>query len=105
VHYIHDHDAEAFEVARAIKDNKKIYDEDRRKTIGQYHIVDGAWIMDTMKRNGYDESAINQWIDQTQTIADSIDIQLDMGETLFPNYEVSDDIQALYKQEKGNLVV
>ncbi|USN57260.1 MAG: hypothetical protein H6766_02090 [Candidatus Peribacteria bacterium] len=105
VHYIRADDAEAFEVARAIKDNKKIYDEDRRKTIGQYHIVDGARIMETMKRNGYDEDTINQRIDQTQTIADSIHIKLDMGDTLFPNYQVSDEMTELYKQEKGNLVV
>ncbi len=105
VRYIQAKDAEAFEVARAIKDNKKIYDEDRRKVVGEYHIVDGDWIVKMMTRNGYDEATIAKRIDQTQEIADRIDIRIDMGETLFPHYQVADRVKELYEKEKNNLVV
>lgn len=105
VHYASPDDKQAYETALAIKDNKKIYEDDRRKVPGDHHIVNEVWIRATLQKNGYDDATITPWIEQTQAIADMIDISIDMGETLFPRYEVSEEVKALYEKEKDSLVV
>lgn len=44
-------DKEAREIALAIKDGKKIYDEDRRKPKGEYHIMSEEEIRTILAKN------------------------------------------------------
>ena len=75
-HYIEPDDKEAAEVALAIKDGKRIYDDDRRKIIGEYYITTEDEVKKVMEKNGYDKALIQQALDLTDTIAESIDIHI-----------------------------
>jgi DNA polymerase III alpha subunit len=52
-------DKQAREVALAIKDGLKIYDESRRKPKGQFHIMDENEIKTILENNGYEKHIIN----------------------------------------------
>ena len=91
-HYVDQSHADAFEVALAIKDGVKIYDESRRKVIGDYHMMSESEIRHQLTQNGYMPDRINDLIETTSYIADRIDISIPLGATLFPLYEVPDDV-------------
>ncbi len=101
-HYIHKSDKDAREMALAIKDWYKMYDEQRRKPKGNYHIATEHEIKMIMKKNWFSDTQIQTMMDQTQTIADNCKVEIELRKTLFPNYETPEDIQELYqKYEKG----
>lgn len=98
-------DKQAREVALAIKDGLKIYDESRRKPKGQFHIMSEDEIRKILEHNGFEKKIINQLIETNNTIADSITTEIDLNQALFPNYETPEDIKELYEQYKDGLVV
>lgn len=102
-HYPKKDDKEAREIALAIKDGKKIYDEDRRKPKGDFHIMDEGEIYELCKKNGYADDMIHQRMDTNSAVADSIITEIDLGQTLFPNYDSPQDIIELYEQYKDQL--
>jgi DNA polymerase III alpha subunit len=95
----------AREVALAIKDGLKIYDENRRKPKGQFHIMTEEEIRDILKNNGTDEPIINKLIETNNIIADNITTDIDLNQALFPNYETPEDVKELYDQHKDSLIV
>jgi len=97
-------DRQAREVALAIKDWLKIYDENRRKPKWEFHIMSEEEIRATLQKNNIDETTINTMIQTNNTIANMIDIQITLNQTLFPNYETPDDIQQLYTQNQDQLI-
>jgi hypothetical protein len=40
----------------------------------------------------------------TQNVADSIDIEIELGKTLFPNYDTPEHIDKMYQKYKDTLV-
>lgn len=98
-------DKEAREVALAIKDGLKIYDENRRKPKGQFHIMTEDEIRNILTKNGREKKTINQLIENNTTIAEQITTEIDLNQTLFPNYETPEDVKELYDQYKEGLVV
>ncbi|HBB03829.1 TPA: hypothetical protein DCZ39_02925 [Patescibacteria group bacterium] len=98
-------DKQAREVALAIKDGLKIYDENRRKPKGQFHIMTEAEIREILENNGLDKNIINQLIQTNNKIADQVTTAIDLNQTLFPNYETPEDVKELYEQYKAGLVV
>lgn len=98
-------DKQAREVALAIKDGLKIYDENRRKPKGQFHIMTEDEIIKIMEDNGFEKHTISQLIETNNKIAESISTEIDLNQTLFPNYDSSEDIKELYEQYKDWLVV
>lgn len=104
-HYIKSSEKEAFEMALAIKDWLKSYDDHRRKVLGDYHFCDENHIVSVMKKNGYSETQIQKRIDQTQTIADQTSLSINLWATYFPQYQTPDRIQKLYDQQKEKLII
>lgn len=98
-------DKQAREVALAIKDGLKIYDENRRKPKGQFHIMSEKEIREILEHNGFEKKIINQLIETNEHIADQIDISIDLNQALFPNYETPEDVKQLYELHKDKLVV
>ena len=96
---------EAREMALAIKDGYKMYDEMRRKPKWEYHIMNEDEIINIMTSNGYEDKQINGWIDNNNKIADSINVKIQLGQYLFPNYDNPEDVKELYEQYKDQLVV
>jgi len=103
--YPSDTDKQAREVALAIKDGLKIYDENRRKPKGQFHIMSEEEIRLILENNGFEKKTINQLIKTNNRIADEITTEIDLNQALFPNYETPEDVRALYEQYKDGLVV
>lgn len=98
-------DKQAREVALAIKDWFKIYDENRRKPKWQFHIMTEEEIREILEHNGIDKKIINHLIETNNTIADQITTEIELNQTLFPNYETPEDIKEIYEQYKDKLVV
>lgn len=98
-------DKQAREVALAIKDGLKIYDENRRKPKGQFHIMNKEEIKKILEKNAYEKHIINRLIETNNKIAESIDIEIDLNQSLFPNYETPEDVKALYEEHKNKLII
>jgi len=98
-------DKQAREVALAIKDGMKIYDESRRKPKGQFYIMTEEEIRDILKNNGIDKAKIDKLIATNTAIAESIETDIDLNQALFPNYETPEDVKELYEQYKDGLVI
>jgi len=103
-HYIKKSDKEAWEVALAVKDARKIYDIDRRKPKWDFHIMSENEVIDIMKLNWYCEIDINKMIKNNFDLSESINVDIKLWQTLFPNYESPDDIKEIYEKIKNNLV-
>lgn len=104
-HYISKSDKEAREVALAIKDGKKIYDENRRKPKWDFHIMSRNEIEETMEKNWYSEKEVQSWIEKNLEIAEKINTEIELNQALFPNYESPEDIKELYEEYKDKLVI
>lgn len=103
-HYPKEEDKQAREVALAIKDWLKIYDENRRKPKGKFHILSEEEIKTTLKNNNIDDKTIDELIKTNNSIAENIQIDIKLNQTLFPNYETPEDIQTLYQKTKDTLI-
>ncbi len=103
-HYPNKEDKEAREIALAIKDGKKIYDEDRRKPKGEYYIMTEEEIRAICEKNGYEKSQIDSRIETNSKVAEEIKTEIDLHQTLFPNYDSPEDIVEIYEQYKDQLV-
>ncbi len=98
-------DKQAREVALAIKDGLKIYDENRRKPKGQFHIMTEDEIIKILENNGCEKDTISKMIETNNTIAESITTEIDLNQSLFPNYETDENIKKIYDEYKDWLVV
>lgn len=103
-HYIKKSDKEAWEVALAVKDGKKIYDGDRRKPVGDFHIMTEEEVIEVLVANWYTSDQIQTMITTNVLLADSFDVKVALGQTLFPNYESPEDIKEMYEKMEDNLV-
>ena len=103
-HYTNKQDKEPREIALAIKDGKKIYDEDRRKPKGDFYIMSEEEIREKLKGNDYSQLQIDEWVSNNEKIAESINTKINLNQTLFPNYDAPDDIREIYEGFKDKLV-
>ncbi len=104
-HYINKEDKTYFETALAIKDWKKIYDQDRRKVIWDYHIMNEEEILNIMINNWYKENFIKKLFENSQNLAQKINVEIPLHQKLFPNYKTPDKIKNLYDKIKDKLVI
>jgi len=104
-HYIDASDKLPREAALCIKDGKKMYDQDRRQSSGQYHIMSEDEIRSILSQNAYDLDLINTWISNNVAIADRVHVKVKLWQTLFPNYDTPQDIRQLYDTNKDQLIV
>jgi DNA polymerase III alpha subunit len=81
-----------------------MYEDDRRKIVGEYHIMSEEEMMAMMEKNGLDDDLIDSLLSATGKIAETIKIDIPLWQSLFPNYESSDEINKLYEKYKDTLV-
>jgi DNA polymerase-3 subunit alpha len=98
-------DKKTWEMALAIKDNMKMYDEARRQPAGQYHIMTEEEIRKICLDNGYKEEQISERIANNEKIAEQAHVKLQLGQSLFPKYEAPDFIREAYEKYKEVLVL
>jgi len=103
-HYIKKTDKAAREMALAIKDGLKMYDEHRRKPKGEYYIATEKDVLDCMTKNWHTDKQTKNRIQTNVQIAESINIEIDLYQALFPNYEAPDHIVTIYEENKNNLI-
>lgn len=103
-HYINKSDKEAWEMALAIKDGNKMYDAHRRKPKWEFHLMSWDEISEILEENWYNEKQINEWINNNNTIANNINIDISMWQSLFPNYNTAPHMQELYEKLKDWLI-
>lgn len=104
-HYVHKDDKKAFEVALAIKDGKRIYDEGKRTFEGNGHILSEDEVRKTLKGNGYTEQQITNRIEATADVSARCTTDIPLGKILFPTYESPEEIVTLYEKVKGELII
>jgi DNA polymerase III alpha subunit len=86
----------AYEIFLCIKDNKRVYDTDKPKIDQPVWLMSEDEIKTTLTQQGYDHVPwLIAWLQQTNTLADQIDITIPMETILFPSYQSSDEIQIL----------
>lgn len=103
-YYPEQKDKESWEYALAIKDWKKIYDQNRRKSTWEFHIMSEDEIISILQNNSYTDSQIQSRIKNNSKIANQINIEIALNQMLFPKYQVPDHIKNLYKANKTNLI-
>ncbi|MBQ7073634.1 hypothetical protein IJM86_00890 [bacterium] len=89
---------ETWEVALCIKDGTKIYDKERRKPQGEFHIMTEEEIKSICLKNGYTETEICHWLENNFAIANQCDVSIPFGWALFPQYEAPEKIKNLYEK-------
>ena len=102
--YINKQDKDAREMALAIKDNKRMFDSDRRKPIWEFYLMNGDEIKEILLWNGYDESDVDGRIAMNNKIADEIDTKINMWQWLFPKYQTPKDIAEIYDSVRDSLI-
>ncbi len=102
--YIYKHQQESFFTTLAIKDGKKVFDQDSRKPAGLHHILSGDEIYTILTDNGYEETLITSWMNTTVQIAETIHIKISLWNAFFPQYPTPDKIQDLYDKTKDTLI-
>lgn len=95
-HYISHDEKDAFDIATCIKDGKQYYEHGRKKKDGDWHIMSEDEITAILKKNGYEESQIEERISNNQKLIDMVDITIPLHQLLFPKYESPDEIKQLY---------
>lgn len=61
-------------------------------------------IREIMMKNDFDKKLIDEFIENNNKVANDIDTQIDLHQTLFPNYDSPEDIIEIYEQIKDDLV-
>lgn len=102
--YINKWDKAAREMALAIKDNKRIFDSDRRDPKWEFYLMTGDEIKEILLWNWYNDSEVDEWINMNNKIADQIDIKINMWQWLFPKYQPYDEIKEIYENIKDSLI-
>lgn len=70
-----------------------------------FHILTQKEILDIAKKNQLDLSFVKQLIHNTEQLANQINIDIPMGQILFPDYRPSPTIQQLYSKYQQQLDV
>ena len=102
--YINKWDKNAREMALAIKDNKRMFDSDRRKPAWDFYLMTWDEIKGILLWNWYAESEVDERITMNNKIADEIDIKINMWQWLFPKYQPYDEIKEIYENIKDSLI-
>ena len=103
-HYIRKEDRKTWEVALAVKDWAKMYDQNRRNPMWEYHIMQEEEIKNICIKNWYNEWEINEWIQNNWNVAQMIDAKILFDQKLFPKYETPDHIRELYNKYGDELI-
>lgn len=103
-HYINKQDKQALDVAWCIKDWLLFYDQNRKKIIWDYHIFSEEEIRNTLISNWYNEQTINELINNNNSIAQEINLNIPLGEILFPIYESPQNIKELFEKNINKTV-
>jgi DNA polymerase-3 subunit alpha len=102
--YINKWDKNAREMALAIKDNKRMFDSDRRKPAWDFYLMTWDEIKEILVWNWYSKSDADSRIETNNKIANEIDIKINMWQWLFPKYQPAEDVAQLYDSIKDSLI-
>ena len=102
--YINKSDKDAWELALAIKDNKRLFDPDRRDPKWEFYLMTWDEIKEILLWNWYSDSEVDEWINMNNKIADEIDIKINMWQWLFPKYQPSEEVKEIYENIKDSLI-
>ena len=57
-----------------------------------------------LKKNGFEETLISSLVQNNSDLAEQINVEIDLHQALFPNYDTADDIREIYDEAKDSLV-
>lgn len=104
--YVSATDKDLYDVWLAVKDGKRVFDDERRKTVGEHHLMTYDEILKVMTRtNDYTQREVEIWTEQTNEVARRCNVEISLWGILFPKYENPAHISELYEKHKSNLVV
>ncbi len=102
--YINEWDKETWEMALAIKDGNKMYDQHRRKPKWDFYIMTCDEIKRLSLLNWYENAQVDKWIENTNKIAEQVKIEIPMWQALFPNYDTPDEMKKVYEKVEKKLI-
>ena len=102
--YVSHNDKDLYDVWLSVKDWKRVFDEDRRKTIGDHHLMTYDEVNIIMKKNNYTNKDVTQRITNTNNVAQSCQVEISLWWVLFPRYTNPEKISKLFEEHKNNLI-
>ena len=103
--YLNENDKESREIALSIKDGTKMYDANRRKPAGKYHIMSETEIREICLKNWYSGDEVNEWIDNNWNLAQSLNAKILLNQKLFPKYKTPESMKELYDKYGSNSII
>lgn len=103
--YLREEDKHTREIALAIKDWAKMYDLNRRRPAGKYHIMDSEEIRNICLKNWYDASEVDEWMENNWKIAEMANASMLLHQKLFPRYNIPDHVMALYDEYWADAII
>lgn len=97
VHIIHEKDKEMYEIFLCIKDNKRIFENDRPKITQPIRLMSEKEILDQMMKNWYNKELILKMMENTNIILKQISVTIELWNLMFPIYKNSPEIQKLFQ--------
>ena len=89
----------------AIKDNLKLFDPNHRVPTTENHLMSEEEIRSISLKNGYAPQQVEEWIQNTGSIADRVDFKIEMGTSLFPKYDGEEELEILYQAWKEKMIL
>ncbi len=102
--YINKEDKETWEMALAIKDGNKMYEQHRRKPKWDFYMMTWEDIKRISQSNWYEVSDIDDRIENTNKIAKQVKIEIPMWQALFPNYDTPAEMKKIYDKVEKKLI-
>jgi len=80
-------------------------DREKQQTLGDRSIHSEDDIRKILTKNAYSLELIDSLITTTATLAEQLNVEIKLGQMLFPKYTSSEEITRLYEDNKDTLIV
>lgn len=98
-------DKELCEILLCIKEWQRYSDRDKQLTRGERYMHSEEDIQNILTKNGYSSAQIEWFLSNTIAVAEQLNVDIKLGQMLFPKYTSSPEITALYATHKDELIV
>lgn len=104
-HYPRPDDKELYEILLCIKEWQRFMDREKQQTLGDRSIHSEDDIKKILTKNTYSPELIDSLITTTASLAEQLNVEIKLGQMLFPKYTSSEEITRLYEEHKNELIV
>lgn len=97
-HYINKQDKNLLMILKCIKNWIRFNELDSSYYENEYHIFSQDELVEVLQKNWFEQSKIEEMINNNIEIAYWISVSIPLWRLLFPNYQTSDEVKLLYEK-------